>query len=95
MNPEHPPQATLQAVLAMLYTDTAARERFLNAPERAVQDYALSPEDRAALLALDRAGLILAARSFAKKRAHAESRKAPLATAKGRWERLRDWWRGR
>ena len=85
---------TLQACLALLYTDAAARDRFLHAPEQAAQAYPLSPEDRTALLAMDRAGLILAARSFAKKRKYAESRKAPVAT-KGRWERLRDWWRGR
>lgn len=94
MSSDHPPPMTLQACLAVLYTDATARERFLSDPEQAAQNYALSETDRAALLAMDRAGLVLAARSFAKKRAHAEARKAPVA-AKGRWARLRDWWRER
>ena len=58
----------LEVFLAGLYTDESLRSRFLADAESVIADTDLAPADRAALLAIDRDGLVLAARSYAHKR---------------------------
>ena len=59
----------LEAYLARLYTDENARRRFLAEPEGEAQQAGLNRQEAAALKAVDRVGLELAAASFARKRA--------------------------
>lgn len=60
--------AALQAFLAQLYMDAAARERFLADPRREAQRCRLDTAAVDALARIDRSGLELAARSFDIKR---------------------------
>lgn len=60
--------ASLQALLAGIYVDDGFRAAFLNDPERFAQSHGLNDEDAAALASIDRTGLQMAARSFARKR---------------------------
>jgi hypothetical protein len=60
--------AQLEIFLARLYTDAALRERFLAQPEAVAHDAGLAREEIAALAAIDRTGLQMAAASFARKR---------------------------
>ena len=68
--PPPPPRhaAIPQAVLARLYVDDRARERFLSDPATAARGLGLAPAQANALAAIDREGLRLAASSFARKR---------------------------
>lgn len=59
---------TLEAFLARIYVDAAARARFLAAPEEEARRAGLPPDVARRLAAIDRAGLELAAESFAAKR---------------------------
>ncbi|MEO5824122.1 MAG: DUF692 family multinuclear iron-containing protein [Vicinamibacteraceae bacterium] len=61
-------QARVEALLAALYVDRAARERWLADPEGEGRRAGLDDAARAAVRALDRDGLELAAASFAHKR---------------------------
>jgi uncharacterized protein len=61
-------QARVEALLAALYVDRAARERWLADPDGESLMAGLDEPARAAVRALDRAGLELAAASFAHKR---------------------------
>ncbi len=61
--------ATLEMTLAQLYTDDEFRERFLQNPADAIAPIALSDAERSALVSIDRDGLMLAAASYARKRA--------------------------
>lgn len=63
-----------EAALARLYVDADARRRFLVDPEGEALRTGLAPEERTALLAIDRAGLTLASESFVRKRAAAKPR---------------------
>lgn len=58
----------LEAFLARLYTDESLRSRFIADAATVIADTDLAPTDRAALLAIDSNGLVLAARSYAHKR---------------------------
>jgi hypothetical protein len=58
----------LEACLARLYADKAALARFLDDPDAVLRASGLDPGEQAALAAIDRTGLIMAARSFAAKR---------------------------
>ena len=58
-----------EAFLARIYTDAEARARFLADPAGEARRAGLSDEESAALASVDRAGLALAAESFARKRA--------------------------
>lgn|GEM_PF-1419295 len=60
--------------LARLYTDEFFLETFLSYPERLLKNAELTREERSALLAIDREGLKLAARSFRAKRKKRESK---------------------
>ena len=58
-----------EAFLAQLYTDAAARERFVADPRGEAKRAGLTEPQCEALAAIDIAGLGFAARSFEKKRA--------------------------
>jgi hypothetical protein len=69
---------TLEAFLARLYTDAALRREFLAEPLAAARRAGLKEREAAALAAIDRTGLELAAESYARKRAqHAAKRPRP------------------
>jgi uncharacterized protein (UPF0276 family) len=63
------PQARVEALLARLYTDAAARDRWLADPDGEGRRAGLDDAGLAALRRLDRPGLELAAVGFARKRA--------------------------
>ena len=69
---------TLEAVLAHLYTDAAARRDFLGDPRGAAARAGLDPVEVDGLAAIDRVGLELAADSFEKKRAARVPRRSVL-----------------
>lgn len=58
-----------EAFLARLYVDAELRAAFLADPAGVARAAALTEEEVAALAAIDRHGLVLAANSFAHKRA--------------------------
>jgi len=58
----------LEAFLARLYAEEAALARFLDDPDAVLAASGLDPAERAALGVIDRAGLVMAAHSFAAKR---------------------------
>jgi uncharacterized protein len=60
--------ARLEALLARIYVDEPLRATFLAAPEDFADRHSLSAQDAAALTSIDRTGLEMAARSFARKR---------------------------
>jgi hypothetical protein len=60
--------AALEAYLALLYTDTALRKRFLADPRSEAQRAGLSASEVAALANIDTVGLRMAAQSYARKR---------------------------
>ena len=74
----------LEAFLARLYADEAALARFLADPPAAFAAAALTPDERAALLAIDRPGLVMAARSYRAKR----SGRAQSSRPKRGWRAL-------
>lgn len=57
-----------EGFLARLYVDAAFRARFLRDPEGTARDAGLGAADRAALKAIDRVGLEMAAKSYELKR---------------------------
>ena len=59
---------TFELTLAKLYTDPDFRKLFLNDPQSALAACELTPTERNALLAIDKAGLIMASHSFMHKR---------------------------
>jgi hypothetical protein len=59
----------LEAFLARLYADESALAGFLADPSAILVGSQLDPAEQAALAAIDRNGLIMAARSFRAKRA--------------------------
>lgn len=61
--------ACLEEFLARLYTDLAYRHAFLDHPEEALACSALTMEERAACMAMNRHQLITAARAYDAKRA--------------------------
>ena len=77
-----------EAFLARLYSDPEFLSRFLRAPEEATREAGLDSRERSAASAIDRAGLLMAARSYGLKRGARGGR--------GRWRlrwfvRVRDW----
>lgn len=57
-----------ELTLARLYTDRAFRQLFLAEPEKALAECDLTAEEKAQLMAIDKAGLVMAAHSFLHKR---------------------------
>lgn len=78
----------LEAFLARLYVDAAARARFRANPIVEAKHAGLSDEESNSLSSIDWTGLEMAARSFAKKR---ELKRAPNRLAAMRW--LQTTWR--
>ncbi len=76
--------AGVEAFLARLYSDADLRESFLLDNETAVEsastDLQLTETERAALLEIDRAGLQMAAASYANKRAHHKQKRGLLSS---------------
>jgi hypothetical protein len=60
--------ADVEAFLARLYTNEDFLARFLNAPHQVLEREILSSGERAALAAMDRSELMLAANSYRHKR---------------------------
>ncbi|MBL0124462.1 MAG: hypothetical protein IPP88_17615 [Betaproteobacteria bacterium] len=81
--------AAIEAYLAKLYTDSAAREAFLVNPESAARDAGLSAADAESLRTIDKAGLRMAAASYAHKRAQHRRPKKKLH------EYFWSWWKRR
>ncbi len=67
--------ASFEAFLARIYVDDDARRRFLADPRREAARAGLAEAEQEALAEVDRVGLELAARSFARKRAGAARRR--------------------
>lgn len=76
---------TLEASLARLYTDTAARETFLADPAGEAKKAGLDEADVIALRSVDAAGLRMAATSYANKRAQHRRPKKKLTEALMGW----------
>jgi hypothetical protein len=78
----------LELALARLYTDAILRGEFLREPESALAQFDLTAAERESLLQMDRAGLVLAARSYGSKRERHVRRSS-------RWQqvgsKLKDW----
>ena len=69
----------LEKFLARLYSDAALREQFLADPAEASMVAGLAQDGVAAMLHIDRAGLVLSADSFARKReAYQRRTRTPL-----------------
>jgi hypothetical protein len=66
--------ADVEAFLARLYTDEDFLVRFLDTPREALAQESLSDEERAALAAIDRSELMLAANSYRHKRENRNQR---------------------
>jgi hypothetical protein len=79
----------LETLLARLYLDADLRTRFLQQPERVARDANLSDEETRALLAIDRIGLHMAAKSFATKRRLRKHQQPPHWISRC-WTWLRD-----
>jgi hypothetical protein len=65
----------LERFLASLYVDPDARARFLGNPREEASRAGLTPEQCNALEGIDRVGLEMAARSFARKRENTKVKK--------------------
>lgn len=59
---------TFETTLARLYIDPKFREQFLSNPLEALAPWDLSEEEKQDLMAIDKAGLLMAAQSFFHKR---------------------------
>ena len=57
-----------EAFLARLYSDSEFLSRFMRAPEKVSREAGLSRREQSAAAAIDRAGLLMAARSYELKR---------------------------
>ena len=80
---------TLEAYLARLYTDATARENFLADPETEARNAGVSDADVVALAGFDKAGLRMAATSYANKRAQHRRPRQSL------YDALAGWWTNR
>lgn len=58
-----------ETFLARLYSDGLFLERFLRSPEVVVREVGLDPREQRAAIDIDKAGLLMAARSYEHKRA--------------------------
>lgn len=80
---------TLEVYIARLYTDATARENFLADPDTEARNAGLSDADAVALAGFDKAGLRMAATSYANKRAQ---HRRPRQTL---YDALAGWWANR
>lgn len=81
----------LEVYLAKLYTDDALRQAFLDEPHAQALLHGLTQEEAAAMAAIDRTGLQMAAASFRAKRA---AHGGKLKPARPWWRRLLQRWEG-
>jgi hypothetical protein len=79
--------AALEAFLARLYTDAVLRARFLAAPALEARRAGLDEHAAAALEHIDKAGLCMAAASYARKRAQHRRPRRRLMDVLSRWLR--------
>ena len=75
----------LEAYLARLYTDAAARENFFADPACATREAGLNEADSTALCNIDMAGLRMAAASYANKREQHRRPRRKLFDTFSRW----------
>jgi hypothetical protein len=68
----------VETTLARLYTDEGFRRAFLDDPLTGLNGLDLSREEKAALAAMDRAGLVMAAASYRHKQALRASKRSGL-----------------
>ena len=59
---------TLEITLCRLYTDPLFRSQFMNDPKQALLSFDLTEDERNSLLKIDKAGLLMASKSFFHKR---------------------------
>lgn len=59
---------SFEITLARLYTDPAFRNRFMADPEDTLADCDLTADEQNDMMAIDKAGLLMASRSFLHKR---------------------------
>ena len=82
---------TIEIYLARLYTNAAAREKFLADPQNEARNAGLSNADAVALAAIDMAGLRMVATSYANKRAqHRRPRQSLYNALAGWWAKRRN-----
>ena len=67
-----------EAFLARLYSEREFLNEFMRAPEHATREMGLDPREQQAALAIDRAGLLMAARSYELKREGRAKRRVGL-----------------
>ena len=79
----------LKVFLATLYTDADTRNRFLASPEATAREAGLAYPDVAALVDIDRAGLIMAAKCYTHKRTQHRQPKRKFAELSMAWVRRR------
>ena len=58
----------LEFTLCRLYTDPLFRSQFLSDPKQALQNFDLTEDEKNSLLKIDKAGLLMASKSFFHKR---------------------------
>ncbi|HTM50885.1 MAG TPA: hypothetical protein VL285_19450 [Bryobacteraceae bacterium] len=78
----------LERFLARIYVDAAARERFLAAPFEAAREAGLTEEQSRSLEAIDRTGLMMAARSYSRKRSAKAARRSGWTEGLSPWRRI-------
>ncbi len=76
---------SLETFLATLYTDESLRRQFLAAPQETARNAGLAEEQVDALSRIDRAGLQMAAASYARKREQHKRPKTTLADTLKAW----------
>jgi hypothetical protein len=78
-----------ETFLARLYCDREFLEEFMRNPDRVIEDARLSERERQAAIAIDRAGLLMAVRSFESKRDARKAHRSVRERVSGLLNRLR------
>jgi hypothetical protein len=82
-----PTSARLETFLARLYCERPFLNKFMTAPETAIQQAGLNRQEQQAALAIDRPGLLLAARGYELKRRQRWGESSPGRPARA-WRRI-------
>lgn len=85
---------SFEITLARLYTDPAFRNRFMAEPNLTLADCNLTREEQAEMLAIDKAGLLMASRSFNNKRKKRLSHRPKVTPLYTFFNRIRNFIRG-
>ena len=80
-----------EAFLARLYCDRGFLQEFMREPDRSIEEACLNERERQAALAIDRAGLLMAVRSFESKRTARTAHRSLRKRLRGFLNRLRAW----